>query len=752
MSSDAGASQANATSEKPHAPLPVSTFGSSLINKSTRKFAPKAIQRRRPPAPPAPEPSQAPPDSSAAPTVDAPTPQPSTQAEPEPADSQHATSETQPPTTALPQKPIETPAQAIVTPAQAATTSTQSTATSTNTEAPIDPQTHLTTNTVQSGSAAPSTHTTASDARQEQRSGAGEPGKSPVPAPAEAEEQDDDGAVSPRPSKRQRLSQEPPRDRTSKAPDQSQAPETTTLADSQATSNTPALSPLLNQEATPVTITTTTTTTIPTFSQTAENRPLPTPSPSAVTTPRSGEPAPPSQAETSAAPSPSPDTPQSETAGPPSPPTETTEQTAGSKKRRRAPGTQPKATAKPRGKRKAKEGPAREDGEAEHPGPATKKPRKVRKDKGTKRKAPGTEENGATDDPRPKPKRVRKKRTATAETEGQGEAGNEDGQEPRQRGRRTRAPTPDDAEDYEVAPDTTMASLAVADTRRGKLSTREKQMREIDWDEVKKRRAERALQLAQNGGANSTEVDERLDQAANERNAANDVPQFTTDADGNIVLNSDSLIRDRRAEAAEDEDILEAIEEDDLTNRFNMGSHLLANRRDPAERIRGPSKKWTITDTNEFYDALTIFGTDFGMVATLFPNKNRRCIKHKFVREERLDPDRIKEALVGRKEPIDFNEYLKRTGKDASAFKDPRQLEAELKEIEEQNQAEVDIARKEYAEIQRQKQLAGADVSGDEGGEGEENGGKKKRERQKKKPKGQPVGGEELEIVEELDD
>jgi transcription factor TFIIIB component B'' len=380
----------------------------------------------------------------------------------------------------------------------------------------------------------------------------------------------------------------------------------------------------------------------------------------------------------------------------------------------------------------------------------------VRKDKGTRRKAPVTEEgeDGAVGAPRQKPKKARKKRTPMAPTEG-GEGEGEQA-EPRPRGRRKRGPTPDDAEEYEVTPDTSMATLAARDPRRGKLSTREKAMREIDWDEVKRRRQERALEIAQNGGgANAAEVDERLNHAANERSAANEVPQLNYDEHGNIAINPDSLFSDRRAEATQDEDVLELRVEDDLTRRFNMHSHLRDNRRDPVDRVMGAPQKWTIDATNEFYNALTIFGTDFSMIATLFPNKTRRHCKHKFGREERLDPERIKEALMGRKDnPVSFEQYLKMSGKDASTFKDPRALEAELKAIDDDNQIAIEKAREEYEKVQKNRQLAGVEPSGEQATAegGEEGATEKRRKKERKKSKGRPVGGEEVEILETIDD
>ncbi len=41
-----------------------------------------------------------------------------------------------------------------------------------------------------------------------------------------------------------------------------------------------------------------------------------------------------------------------------------------------------------------------------------------------------------------------------------------------------------------------------------------------------------------------------------------------------------------------------------------------------------------LTQTDKFYDALRMFGTDFTLIASKFPNRTRKQIKAKFVREE----------------------------------------------------------------------------------------------------------------------
>lgn len=53
------------------------------------------------------------------------------------------------------------------------------------------------------------------------------------------------------------------------------------------------------------------------------------------------------------------------------------------------------------------------------------------------------------------------------------------------------------------------------------------------------------------------------------------------------------------------------------------------------------SEKWTEDETEKFYRALEIFGTDFSLISRLFPKRNRNQIKNKFLKEERISKTRV---------------------------------------------------------------------------------------------------------------
>jgi len=59
-------------------------------------------------------------------------------------------------------------------------------------------------------------------------------------------------------------------------------------------------------------------------------------------------------------------------------------------------------------------------------------------------------------------------------------------------------------------------------------------------------------------------------------------------------------------------------------------------------------ERWSHADTELFYKALREFGTDFSLIERLFPGRNRRQVKRKWLKEERLNPARVEEALKWR--------------------------------------------------------------------------------------------------------
>lgn len=64
------------------------------------------------------------------------------------------------------------------------------------------------------------------------------------------------------------------------------------------------------------------------------------------------------------------------------------------------------------------------------------------------------------------------------------------------------------------------------------------------------------------------------------------------------------------------------------------------------------TKDWSKDETVLFYKALNTLGTDFTLMVQLFPGRNRRELKMKFKKEERMNRLLIDKALM---KPVEFN-------------------------------------------------------------------------------------------------
>lgn len=306
-------------------------------------------------------------------------------------------------------------------------------------------------------------------------------------------------------------------------------------------------------------------------------------------------------------------------------------------------------------------------------------------------------------------------------------------------GGRRRAETPSDAEDQEIDPVAVSMFELTHDLQIGKVSHREKEMRKINWVEVAQRRKQaeeealaRAIAGEANGGADDDEERQRLaddDERRRENAGVSRGPQLRL-VNGQMILDTESLVVTNRGNTNNREGGV-AEEESDLTKKINSQSWLYDNRREPTERFASTFKSdpWTEEQTDAFYDALRMFGTDFFIISKMFPGKTRRHIKLKFVREERLDPDRVKSALIGEVVPMDMGVYCAATGMTESQFKDPVALEEELRVESEQQREELEKQRDDAADAAKKKQEAAQEKT-------------KRAKKTRKKKAAEDVGGD----------
>ncbi|XP_041992659.1 uncharacterized protein LOC121743419 isoform X1 [Salvia splendens] len=81
---------------------------------------------------------------------------------------------------------------------------------------------------------------------------------------------------------------------------------------------------------------------------------------------------------------------------------------------------------------------------------------------------------------------------------------------------------------------------------------------------------------------------------------------------------------------------------EDTTEYFNYQSRM----------EKTPRVRWTKQDTELFYEAVQQFGTDFSMIAQLFPGRTREQIRNKYKKEERQYPLRLREAFTNRSKDL----------------------------------------------------------------------------------------------------
>ena len=220
----------------------------------------------------------------------------------------------------------------------------------------------------------------------------------------------------------------------------------------------------------------------------------------------------------------------------------------------------------------------------------------------------------------------------------------------------------------------------------------------------------------------NAEANDDGDEAAGEE--ANENPPAGTAAGLQLKLvNGELQVVDESTElpaTAEDhdpdapvEEVVEEEEENDLTLRLNRMTGVNNRRRDPTERVPAwklKSDPWGEEETDRFYEALKMFGTDFFLISKMFAPKTRKQIKLKFNREEKLDPTRITRALLGQDtRPMSLTHYANETGEDIELYTKYDSFEHAnnvIKESMKDKEAQMQQAVEEEKEQARQAEVA----------------------------------------------
>jgi transcription factor TFIIIB component B'' len=229
---------------------------------------------------------------------------------------------------------------------------------------------------------------------------------------------------------------------------------------------------------------------------------------------------------------------------------------------------------------------------------------------------------------------------------------------------------------------------------------------------------------------------------------------------GALILDESSLTIDRQANANMEREAMETVEENDFTRVVTQGTYMK----------REPARSWDSAANQLFYKGLKQFGTDFQMIASMFPHRNRRQIKLKFNKEEKVNAAKINRILMNPKEPINLDDFEKMSNKKLVSLE---VLDAETAKFDAEQREEIEKYAEAAAEATRKKKesIKGSEAArkilanesddsdsgdgfgiGPGGGSNKENNGKGKRKKvAPKKRRGKNFDDDPGEIVGTID-
>lgn len=356
-------------------------------------------------------------------------------------------------------------------------------------------------------------------------------------------------------------------------------------------------------------------------------------------------------------------------------------------------------------------------------------PREVSSAGATKQKAK------APDDQRHKQQSLKRKAPAATERETtvttqDGAVADEDTAPAKKR--RKRLATPEDIEPKPIDSGATLMHELTKDVKVGRISEAETQLRTVDWKQIRKDKLSKHQEAMQtlveetrSGkiSARTTQKDQKL-LAGDEADSGpatrlkavrqpNGALAFVTTEEGDDededaenerrhedtatpTVNDRDVTADTASASAPPQVVLESKY---TTAPFNTRTKIHDRRRNNAEReIKYKTNPWTEEDTEAFYSALSMWGTDFSIINALFPARTRRQIKLKFVREERADPVRVNRALIQETVPMDIGKFARMTGKEDGDFKEAKVIMDAL-----DAEREVEVAKLETEKEEARK-------------------------------------------------
>ncbi|EGV65715.1 hypothetical protein PSN45_003503 [Yamadazyma tenuis] len=111
--------------------------------------------------------------------------------------------------------------------------------------------------------------------------------------------------------------------------------------------------------------------------------------------------------------------------------------------------------------------------------------------------------------------------------------------------------------------------------------------------------------------------------------------------------------------------------------------------------------KWEPNEEQKFYDAISVWGTDFSIISTLFPHRTRKQIKAKFNNEEKRRPELVDMAL-NRHGKVDLEKF-------AAETRMKLETKAHFEEAQRQIRVENDAQKKEILKERERAMLEDAE-------------------------------------------
>ncbi|XP_068609239.1 transcription factor TFIIIB component B'' homolog [Brachionichthys hirsutus] len=142
------------------------------------------------------------------------------------------------------------------------------------------------------------------------------------------------------------------------------------------------------------------------------------------------------------------------------------------------------------------------------------------------------------------------------------------------------------------------------------------------------------------------------------------VPQVKVAEDGTLIIDEESLtVEVQRAKGPNPADDRDPI--------FERGSTTMYS----SFRKTNYAKPWSSEETDMFFLAVSMVGTDFSMICQLFPHRTRSEIKNKFKKEERINSWRIDKAFRERRK-LDIEYFSKLLEKILEVQKNRKKLKS----------------------------------------------------------------------------